>query len=185
MDWPVSGPFKVDFQPPTLGDRAWMARALERAREAWDQGEVPVGAVLVRDGVILSEASNNTIRWSDPTAHAELVAIREEARRSGDWRLADTTLYVTLEPCAQCAGAIVLARINRLVYAAPDPKSGMVGSLGNLVQDPRLNHRARVTSGVLSEASAALLREFFRERRPRTAALHFSDFPASPTEDEV
>lgn len=185
MDRPVSGPLKVDFQPPSVGDRAWMARALERAREAWDQGEVPVGAVLVRDGAILSEASNNTIRWSDPTAHAEVVAIRKAAIGIGDWRLQDTTLYVTLEPCAQCAGAIILARISRLVYATADPKSGMVGSLGNLVQDPRLNHRVRVTTGVFPEASAGLLREFFRERRPRTAAVHFSDLPASPTEDEV
>ncbi len=166
MSRPEIGPFAVDLQPPLEGDRMWMARALERAREAWDRGEVPVGAVLVRDGAILSEASNHTVDWSDPTAHAEVVAIREAARRTGDWRLLDTTLYVTLEPCAQCAGAIVLARIPRLVFGASDPKAGMVGSLGNLVQDPRLNHRAQLTAGVLPEASAQLLRQFFRERRP-------------------
>jgi tRNA(adenine34) deaminase len=142
-----------------------MARALERALEARERGEVPVGAVIVRDDAILSEGCNRTIGWSDPTAHAEIVAIRGAARLLGDWRLERTTLYVTLEPCAQCAGAVVLARIPRLVFAAHDPKSGMVGSLGNLVQDARLNHRASVTPGVLAEASSALLRDFFREKR--------------------
>jgi tRNA(adenine34) deaminase len=142
-----------------------MARALERAREARERDEVPVGAVLVHDGRLLAEGWNRTVELSDPTAHAEVVAIRGGARRLGDWRLLDTTLYVTLEPCAQCAGAIVLARIPRVVYGASDPKAGMAGSLGNLLQDPRLNHRVRLTSGVLAEASSALLREFFREKR--------------------
>ncbi len=142
-----------------------MARALERAREALGEGEVPVGAVLVKDGVVLAEGFNVRVLESDPTAHAEVVAIRRGARRLGDWRLEDTILYTTLEPCAQCAGALVLARVPRLVYGASDPKGGMAGSLGNLVQDPRLNHRVRVTRGVLEEASAALLRGFFRERR--------------------
>jgi len=153
------------FEPPEPGDVLWMARALERARQARVRGEVPVGAVLVRDGLLLAEGFNRTIEWSDPTAHAEVVAIREAARRIGDWRLVGTTLYVTLEPCAQCAGALVLARVDRVVYGAGDPKAGMVGSLGNLVQEPRLNHRARVTSGVLAEASSELLWSFFRERR--------------------
>jgi tRNA(adenine34) deaminase len=142
-----------------------MARALERAREARERDEIPVGAVLVHDGRLLAEGWNRTVELSDPTAHAEVVAIREGARRRGDWRLLDTTLYVTLEPCAQCAGAIVLARIPRVVYGASDPKAGMGGSLGNLLQDPRLNHRVRLTAGVLAEASSELLREFFRERR--------------------
>ncbi len=142
-----------------------MARALERARQARERGEVPVGAVLVRGEQILSEGFNRTIEWSDPTAHAEVVAIREGARRLGDWRLNGTTLYVTLEPCTQCARAIVLGRVDRLVYGASDPKAGMVGSLGDLARDPRLNHRARVTAGVLAEPSAELLRSFFRERR--------------------
>ena len=142
-----------------------MARALERALEAFEHHEVPVGAVLVRDGRILSEGRNRTIEWSDPTAHAEVVAIRDAARKLGDWRLEGTTLYVTLEPCAQCAGSIVLARIPRLVFGASDPKAGMVRSLGNLVQDARLNHRARLTRGVLAEPSADLLRAFFRDRR--------------------
>jgi tRNA(adenine34) deaminase len=142
-----------------------MARALERAREAWVVGEVPVGAVLVRHGRLLAESHNRTITWTDPTAHAELIAIREGAGRIGDWRLLDTTLYVTLEPCAQCAGGIVLARIPRVVYGAADPKAGMAGSLGNLLQDARLNHRAEVTGGVLAEEAGRLLKAFFRERR--------------------
>lgn len=150
-----------------------MARALEQARAAAVRGEVPVGAVLVRDGRLLCEAHNRTITgvdvggemFADPTAHAEMVAIRRGARAMGDWRLQDTTLYVTLEPCAMCAGAIVLARIPRVVYAASDPKGGMAGTLGNILQDARLNHRCEVATGVLAEASAELLREFFRERR--------------------
>lgn len=146
-------------------DRMWMSRALELARLAWIRGEVPVGAVLVRGARIEAEAHNRTVGWSDPTAHAEVVAIRRGARRLGDWRLEGRVLYVTLEPCAQCAGSIVLARVARVVYGASDPKAGMVGSLGNLVQDPRLNHRAEVTAGVLAEASSQLLRSFFRERR--------------------
>jgi len=144
-----------------------MARALERARQAEARDEVPVGAVLVREGAVLAEGFNRTIEWSDPTAHAEVVTLREGARRMGDWRLSDTTLYVTLEPCAQCAGASVLARVSRVVYGAMDPKAGMAGSLGNLLQDPRLNHRARITRGVLGEEAGELLRNFFRDRRGR------------------
>ncbi len=142
-----------------------MARALERAEEAWLLGEVPVGAVLVGEGDILAEGFNRTITWTDPTAHAEVVTLRAAARRLGVPRLPGTTLYVTLEPCAQCAGAIVLARVRRVVFAAADPKAGMAGSLGNLVQDPRLNHRAELTRGVLEEPAGELLRAFFRERR--------------------
>lgn len=146
-------------------DRLWMARALEMARAGGIRDEVPVGAVLVREGRLLSEAHNSTVTRCDPTAHAEVVAIRVGARVTGDWRLTDTTLYVTLEPCAQCAGAIVLARIPRVVFGAADPKAGMAGSLGNLLQDPRLNHRADVTAGVLAGESARLLRTFFKARR--------------------
>lgn len=142
-----------------------MARALEMARCAALHGEVPVGAVLVRDGVLVAEGFNHTVGWSDPTAHAEVVVIREGARRQGDWRLSDCTLYVTLEPCALCAGAVVLARIPRVVFGAPDHRFGMAGTLGNVMQDPRMNHRAELTSGVLADASAALLRQFFRARR--------------------
>lgn len=142
-----------------------MARALDLARGAAARGEVPVGAVVERKGSLLAEAHNLTLTTSDPTAHAELVAIRLAAERMGDWRLLDTTLYVTLEPCAMCAGAAVLARVPRVVFGASDPKAGMAGTLGNLLQDPRLNHRAVVLGGVLAEESGELLRRFFRERR--------------------
>ena len=142
-----------------------MQRALEQALVARTKDEVPIGAVLVHDGKLLSEAHNFTRTWSDPTAHAELVAIRRAADKLGGWRLLDATLYVTLEPCAMCAGAIVLARIKRLVFAAPDPKAGMCGSLGNIVQDPRLNHRVQLTGAVLADEAGAMLRDFFRARR--------------------
>lgn len=142
-----------------------MRRALELAREAGREGEVPVGAVVVGPDGVIAEARNGTRASSDPTAHAEVLAIRRAAARTGDWRLVETTLYVTLEPCAMCAGALVLARIPRLVYGASDPKGGMCGSLENLVQDPRLNHTAQVTAGVLEEECGSLLTEFFRDRR--------------------
>ena len=142
-----------------------MARALELARAGALRGEVPVGAVIVRDGDVIAEAHNRTVEDRDPTAHAETVAIRSAARRLGDWRLEGCTLYTTLEPCALCAGAAVLARIPRLVFGAADPKAGMAGSLENLVQDPRLNHRVELRGGVLAEESAELLRGFFRARR--------------------
>jgi len=142
-----------------------MARALEQARVAASLGEVPVGAVLVQGDRILAEGHNLTRSTADPTAHAEVVTLRRGARRLGDWRLLDTTLYVTLEPCAMCAGAIVLARIPRVVFGAADPKAGMAGTLGDLLRHPDLNHRASVTSGILSSASARLLKDFFRERR--------------------
>jgi len=142
-----------------------MARALEMARAGRLRGEVPVGSVIVRGDRVLAESHNRTVGRADPTAHAEMVAIRAAARRMGDWRLTECTLYVTLEPCAQCAGAIVLARVDRLVFGAPDPRSGMAGSLGNLVQDPRLNHRVKLLGGVLADESSVLLRSFFRARR--------------------
>ena len=148
-------------------DRAWMARALEMARAGGLRGEVPVGAVIVHAGKVLAESHNRTAAEGDPTAHAESVAIRTAARRLGDWRLIGCTLYTTLEPCAQCAGAVVLARIPRLVFAAHDPKAGMAGSLGNLVQDGRLNHRVELLGGVLAQESSELLRDFFRARRGR------------------
>ena len=124
-----------------------------------------MGAVLVRSGRIVAEGHNRTATTADPTAHAEVVTLRAAAERLGDFRLTDSTLYVTLEPCAMCSGAIVLARVPRVVYGAPDPKAGMAGSLGNLLQDRRLNHRCSVTSGVDGDASGELLRTFFRERR--------------------
>lgn len=143
----------------------WMARALEQARVAASEGEVPVGAAVVVNGELVAEARNRTRAWNDPTAHAELLALRAAARTQPDWRLLEATLYVTLEPCAMCAGALVLARVRRLVFAAADPKAGMCGSLGCIVQDPRLNHRVPITAGVLEAPAGALLREFFRARR--------------------
>lgn len=144
-----------------------MARALEQARRAQGEGEVPVGAVVVRAGALLAEAGNRALTRADPTAHAEILAIRAAAEALGDGRLVDATLYVTLEPCAMCAGAIVLARIPRVVYGARDPKTGMAGSLENLLQDARLNHRAEVVPDVLGQPCGDLLRAFFRARRDR------------------
>jgi tRNA(adenine34) deaminase len=142
-----------------------MARALEQARLAALRGEVPVGAVLIRDERLLAEGHNRTVSDSDPTGHAEMVVLRQAAARQGDFRLEETTLYVTLEPCAMCAGAIVLARVPRVVFGATDPKAGMAGSLDNLLDDARLNHRAEVCGGVLADEAGALLRSFFRARR--------------------
>jgi len=143
-----------------------MEAALDEARAAAAAGEVPVGAVVVSaDGELLARAHNRRETDGDPLAHAELLAIRQAAREVGGWRLVGATLYVTLEPCAMCAGALVLARVGRLVYGAPDPKAGFCGSLGDLVRDPRLNHRLEVSGGVLAEASAGLLKGFFAELR--------------------
>lgn len=153
--------------PAQPRDAAWMQRALELAHAARSMAEVPVGAIVVHDGRILAEAWNRTRSDNDPTAHAELVALRLAARAVGSVRLPETEMYVTLEPCAMCAGALVLARIERLIYAAADPKSGMCGSLACIVQDSRLNHRMQVTAGVLAEPAGDLLRDFFRERRDR------------------
>ena len=149
-------------------DDAWMARALEQARAAWTEDEVPIGAGVVHEGRLIAEARNRTRTWHDPTGHAEIVALRRAAAVIGDWRLTEATLYVTLEPCAMCAGAMVLARVKRVVYGAADPKAGMCGSLGNIVQDPRLNHRAELTGGVLAEPCGEILRAFFRRKRQAT-----------------
>ena len=143
-----------------------MRRALELAALGGEKGEVPVGAlVLDAKGEIVAEAHNRTRADSDPTAHAEVLALRAAAARLGDWRLEGHTLYATLEPCAMCAGAAVLARVRTVVFGAADPKAGMCGSIENLVCDPRLNHRVELVSGVLAEESARLLRDFFRQRR--------------------
>lgn len=144
----------------------FMREALAEAREAGRLGDVPVGAVVVRDGRVIARGRNRREHDRDPTAHAELLAVREAARALGGWRLSDTTVYVTLEPCAMCAGLLVLARVGALVYAAADPKAGACGSVLNVVQDPRLNHRVEVVSGVLAGEAAELLAAFFRERRP-------------------
>ncbi|HEX6372938.1 MAG TPA: tRNA adenosine(34) deaminase TadA [Longimicrobium sp.] len=146
-------------------DERWMRVALEQAAAAEALGEVPVGAAIVRAGQLVSTGHNLTHTLQDPSAHAEMVAIRRAAAALGEWRLLDCTLYVTLEPCAMCSGAIVLARIPRLVFAAHDPKAGMSGSLANLVQHPRLNHRVQLTTGVLADEAGEVLRAFFRARR--------------------
>src|SRR6188472_4393695 len=146
---------------PTPAHEQIMALALERAREAEAHGDVPIGAVIARDGEPLAAAGNERELRRDPTAHAELLAIRAAAEALGGWRLPDTTLYVTLEPCAMCAGAIVLARIPEVVFGAPDPKAGAAGSVMDVLADPALNHRPRVSDGVLEVECAALLREFF------------------------
>ena len=147
------------------GDVAYMRLALEQARKASAQGEVPIGAVLVQDGQVLAQAHNFREIWQDPTAHAEIVAIREAAARSGSWRLIDTTLYVTLEPCAMCIGAIILARIPRLVFGAMDPKAGACGSIFDLPAERKLNHRVEVIGGVLEQNSQELLQTFFKSLR--------------------
>ena len=143
----------------------WMREALALAREAGERGEVPVGAVAVLDDRIVGRGANARESARDPTAHAELLAIQDAARALGRWRLTGVTLFVTLEPCAMCAGAMVLARIDRLVYAASDPKAGAAGSLMDLSADPRLNHRYPVEKGVLADEAGELLRAFFRARR--------------------
>ena len=148
-----------------MSDLLWMREALETARQGAARGEVPVGAIIIKNDTALARAHNLREQTNDPTAHAELIAIREASRKIGDWRLIDTTLYVTLEPCPMCAGAIVLARIPRLVFAAPDPKSGAAGTLFNLLQNSCLNHQVHVTSGILEEASSCLLKSFFQNRR--------------------
>lgn len=146
-------------------DQVWMTEALAEARRAAGIGEVPVGAVVVRGGEVMGRGHNRREIDGDPLAHAELLAIRQAAAAVGGWRLSGCTLYVTLEPCAMCAGALVNSRVERLVYGAADPKAGYCGTLGDLVQDPRLNHRLQVTAGVLEGESAALLRGFFASLR--------------------
>ncbi len=146
-------------------DLGWMERALTMAREAAAHHEVPVGAVVVAPDGTAFEEWNRTRELADPTAHAEMLAIRRAAAHQGDWRLVGHTLYVTLEPCAMCAGAIVLSRVERVVFGAHDPKAGMCGSLGNLVQDDRLNHRVELVSGVRADEASALLKSFFAARR--------------------
>ena len=142
-----------------------MREALAAAADATAAGDVPVGAVVVRDGAVLTRASNRTVRDQDPTAHAELLAIRDASQLLGRWRLEDCTLVVTLEPCAMCAGAVVLSRLGRLVFGAWDDKAGMADSVEDLVRHPRLNHRPEVLGGVLAEECAAVLTGFFKERR--------------------
>jgi tRNA(adenine34) deaminase len=157
----------MGFNRPSLSphDRAGMEAALEQARAAAAAGEVPVGAAVVVDGRVVSRAHNQTVARRDLTQHAELIAIQAALRAVSRDRLDEATLYVTLEPCAQCAGAIVLARVGRVVFGAYDPKAGMAGSIGDLLRHPRLNHRPEVMGGVLDDECGRLLEEFFRDRR--------------------
>ncbi|GAB6039697.1 tRNA adenosine(34) deaminase TadA [Endothiovibrio diazotrophicus] len=144
-----------------------MRRALELARRAAEAGEVPVGALLVRDGEVVGEGWNRPILSHDPTAHAEVTALREAGQRVGNYRLVETTLYVSLEPCPMCAGALVHARVARVVFGAFDPKTGAAGSVFDLLQSPLHNHRVECEGGVLAEECGQLLRDFFRERRKK------------------
>jgi len=146
-------------------DANWMAEAIDLARGSLAHDDVPIGCVIVRGDERVAAAGNERELRADPTAHAEVLALRSASETIGSWRLDGCTLYVTLEPCAMCAGAIVLARIDRVVFGAADPKAGFAGSLGNLIQDERLNHRAQLTPGVEAEACGELLRDFFRDRR--------------------
>ena len=146
-------------------DEHFMRLAIREAERALEHDDVPVGAVIVHDGEVAGIGHNERELRQDPTAHAELLAIRDAARALGSWRLLDCVLYVTLEPCAMCAGAIVLARLPRVIYGASDPKAGAAGSVLDILGEPRLNHRPEVAAGLLAEASAALLRGFFGSRR--------------------
>jgi tRNA(adenine34) deaminase len=146
-------------------DEYFMRLALREAERAIEHDDVPIGAVIVHDGEVLAAARNERELRGDPTAHAEVLAMREASSRLGSWRLLDTVLYVTLEPCAMCAGAIVLGRVPRVVYAADDPKAGAAGSVLDVLAEPRLNHRPVVARGLLAEEAADLLREFFASRR--------------------
>ncbi len=160
-----------DLESGTMSDLEFMRAALDEARSAAAAGEVPVGAVVVQRGAIVSaivgRGQNRVLRELDPTAHAEMAALRAAARTLGNYRLAECSIYVTLEPCAMCAGAMVHARLERLVYGAADPKAGAAGSVLSVINHPRLNHAMEVSGGVLAEECGELLRGFFRERRTR------------------
>jgi tRNA(adenine34) deaminase len=162
---PFLVPPRVILSPKMEADIQFMQEALAEARSAAEAGEVPIGAVLVHEGKILARSNNRTIRDCDPTAHAEMGVLREAARLLRNYRLADTTLYVTIEPCSMCAGAIIQARVPRLVYGADDPKGGAVRSCFEILSHPRLNHQVEVTGGVLAADCAAILQSFFAERR--------------------
>ena len=150
---------------PPRDDHFWVGEALKEASIAEESGEVPVAAIIVRDGSELVRASNRTVRDQDPTAHAETLAIRLASQALGQWRLEGCTMYITLEPCAMCAGAIVLARIPRVVYGTTDPKAGAAGSVLDVLAHPRLNHRPELAGGLLAAECAALLTDFFGSRR--------------------
>jgi tRNA(adenine34) deaminase len=149
-------------------DLTWMELALAEARMAADVGEVPVGALVINNGEIVGRAGNRNLRDHDPTAHAEILALRQAAQHLGNHRLTGCTLYATIEPCAMCAGAVIHARIARLVYGAKDPKAGAAGSILEVINHPRLNHKMEVVSGVLGDRCSQILQDFFRRRREQT-----------------
>jgi tRNA(adenine34) deaminase len=159
-----------DAQLSSAADETFMRAALEQAQLAWDQGEVPVGAVVVKDGVVIARGYNQPIGKHDPTAHAEIVALRAAAEVLGNYRLPGCELYVTLEPCVMCSGAMMHARLARIVYGAPDPKTGACGSVVNLFEQEQLNHHAQTVGGVLADDCAGLLKSFFAARRAAAAA---------------
>jgi tRNA(adenine34) deaminase len=148
-----------------VDDHYWMQQAFELAKHAQQQGEVPIGAVIVANGELIAEGWNQPISQCDPTAHAEVVALRAAAKQLNNYRMPGTTLYVTLEPCAMCAGAIIQARIQRLVYATSDPRAGAAGTIFNVLQSPHLNHRVECEHGIMAEACSQLLKDFFQQRR--------------------
>jgi tRNA(adenine34) deaminase len=150
---------------PVVNDALYMRQALDQAHNAWALGEVPVGAVLVRDGTVIATGFNQPIGTHDPTAHAEIMALRAAASLLGNYRLPGCELYVTLEPCAMCAGAMMHARLSRVVFGAPDPKTGACGSVVNLFGEGKLNHHTEVVGGVLADNCASTLKDFFAERR--------------------
>lgn len=164
-------------------DAGFMRVALEEAERAGDAGEIPVGAVVVKDEVIIGRGYNRPISAADPTAHAEVMALREAARHLGNYRLTGCTLYVTLEPCAMCMGAIFHARITRLVYGAADPKTGACGSVIDLAAEKRLNHHAQVSGGILAEEGGRKLSDFFRRRRSSAEAAKAEKGRKAETED--
>ena len=156
---------------PSVKDASFMRHALAEAQRAAREQEIPVGAVVVRDGRLLTRAHNRPVHLHDPTAHAEILALRRAARKLGNYRLSACDLYVTIEPCAMCAGAIVQARLRRVVWGAPDPKAGACGSALRVLNHRRLNHRVEVTRGVMAADCAAILQGFFRDRRKKRRAL--------------
>ena len=153
-----------------MDDRVYMQLALAQAQLAFDLGEVPIGAVLVMDGEVIARAHNRRETWHDATAHAELMVIQEACKTLGRWRLSGATLYVTIEPCTMCAGAMVLARVDRVVYGSPDPKAGAAESLFNVVDNQALNHRLQVTAGVMEEECRDIMKTFFRQRREKATS---------------
>lgn len=169
----------MDDQPDHAADAAFMRLALDQAQNAWLLGEVPVGAVIVRDGQVIATGYNRPIGDADPTAHAEIIALRQAASILGNYRLRGCTLYVTLEPCAMCAMALMHARLDRVVFGASDPKTGAAGSVVDLFGEPRLNHHCTVHGGVEHETCGALLQDFFRERRRQKRGEGADEAPAA------